>query len=254
MALDDKLRLAGKIALVTGGTRGIGMAIVKAFLAQGAQVAFSGTSSRTLEQAQSQLKQAGERCAGFVADLAAPQIGRTLVGEVIERFGGVDVLINNAGLLSGTRAWDVTPEEWDRVCDVNLRSVFFVSQAAASSMRDRGGGSIVNVSSIAAQNGGVAGNPAYAAAKAGVIGLTRSLARQFAPEKIRVNCLSPAAIETDMTAPWPAELRQRLIGITPLGRFGQADEVTGAAVFLASEEASFITGQTLSINGGAYMS
>ena len=245
MALHDKARLAGKIALVTGGTRGIGQAIVEAFLAEGAQVAFSGTSARTAV--------GRDRCVGFVADLANPDAGPKLVQDTLERFGGIDILVNNAGVLSGTRAWDVTPQEWDRICDVNLRAVFFVSQAAARSMRERGGGSIVNVSSIAAQNGGLAGNPAYAAAKAGVIGLTRSLARQFAPERIRVNCISPAAIETDMTAPWSPELRQRLIGITPLGRFGAADEVSGAAVFLASNEASFITGQTLSVNGGAYM-
>ena len=245
MAVQPKPRLAGKIALVTGGTRGIGRAIVEAFLAEGAQVAFSGTDARTV---------AGrERGVGFVADLAHPDAGPKLVQDTLERFGGIDVLVNNAGVLSGTRAWDVTLEEWDRIFDVNLRAVFFVSQAAARSMRERGGGSIVNLSSIAAQNGGLAGNPAYAAAKAGVIGLTRSLARQFAPERIRVNCISPAAIETDMTAPWSPELRQRLIGITPLARFGAADEVSGAAVFLASDEASFITGQTLSVNGGAYM-
>jgi NAD(P)-dependent dehydrogenase (short-subunit alcohol dehydrogenase family) len=250
MAVDAKPRLAGKIALVTGGTRGIGLQIVKAFLAQGARVAFSGASARTVEKAQAEL---GEGCTGFVAELSAAEAGVQLVNAVLERFGGIDVLINNAGALSGTPVWDVTPEEWDRICDVNLRAVFFTSQAAARSMRSRGGGSIVSVSSIAAQNGGLAGNPAYAAAKAGVIGLTRALARQFAPERIRVNCIAPAIIETDMTAPWPQALRERLVGITPLGRFGAADEVSGAAVFLASEEASFVTGQTLSVNGGAYM-
>jgi len=120
-------------------------------------------------------------------------------------------------------------------------------------MRDRGGGSILNVSSIAGQNGGIAGSPAYASSKAAVIGLTKSLARRFAPLAIRVNCLAPADIETDMTAGFPPELRERLIAITPLGRFGAVDEVTGAAVFLAAAESSYITGQTLSVNGGAYM-
>jgi 3-oxoacyl-[acyl-carrier protein] reductase len=120
-------------------------------------------------------------------------------------------------------------------------------------MRERGGGSILNISSIAGQHGGLAGSPAYASAKAGVIGLTRSLARRFAPHGIRVNCIAPADIETDMTANWPQELRDRLIAMTPLSRFGAADEVSFAAVFLASAEASFITGQTLSINGGALM-
>jgi 3-oxoacyl-[acyl-carrier protein] reductase len=121
-------------------------------------------------------------------------------------------------------------------------------------MQARRGGSIVNLSSIAGQHGGVAGSPAYASSKAAVIGLTRSLARRFASSRIRVNCIAPADIETDMTAGWPQELRDRLIAMTPLARFGTVAEVSGAATFLASDEASFITGQTLSINGGAFMS
>jgi 3-oxoacyl-[acyl-carrier protein] reductase len=140
------------------------------------------------------------------------------------------------------------------VHDVNLRAVFFLSREAARAMQERGGGSIVNVSSIAGQHGGVAGSPAYASSKAAVIGLTRSLARRFAQSGIRVNCIAPADIETDMTAGWPQALRDRLIAMTPLARFGAVEEVSGAAAFLASDEASFITGQTLSINGGAFMS
>ena len=241
-----KLRLAGKVALVTGGSRGIGQAIVKAFLAEGARVVLTGTSAKSIEGFDD------ADCAGIVADLAAPDAPQRIVDTALERFGALDVLVNNAGVSSGSNVWEVTAEEWDRLLNINLRSVFFLSQAAARCMRGRGG-SIVNVSSIAGQNGGLAGSPAYAAAKAGVIGLTRSLARRLAPERIRVNCLSPADIETDMTARWPQPLRERLIAITPLGRFGSVDEVSGAAVFLASDEASFITGQTLAINGGAYM-
>jgi 3-oxoacyl-[acyl-carrier protein] reductase len=173
---------------------------------------------------------------------------------VIERFGGIDILVNNAGVGSTASEWDLTPQEWDRVHAVNLRAVFFLAREAAKSMRQRGGGSILNVASIAGQNGGIAGSPAYAASKGATITLTRSLARRFAPYRIRVNCLSPADIETDMTAGWPKDLRDRLIAITPLGRFGSVDEVTGAAVYFASEESSFVTGQTLSINGGAFMS
>jgi 3-oxoacyl-[acyl-carrier protein] reductase len=121
-------------------------------------------------------------------------------------------------------------------------------------MKTRGGGCIVNISSIAGQHGGIAGSPAYDSSKAAVIGLTRSLARRFAAHGIRVNCIAPADIETDMTANWPKELRQRLVDLTPLGRFGEPNEVSGAAVYLVSDEASFVTGQTLSINGGAFMS
>jgi 3-oxoacyl-[acyl-carrier protein] reductase len=246
-----KLRLDGKTALITGGTRGIGFALVEAFLRQGARVAFSGTSEQSVDRATARL-QAREDCVGVVSDLANAEAAAQLVDAAVRRLGIVSILVNNAGVGSGSSAWEVTPEEWDRVLNVNLRAVFFASQAVARSMRGAGG-AIVNVSSIAGQNGGVAGSPAYAAAKAGVIGLTRSLARQFAAEGIRVNCLSPADIETDMTAGWPPALRERLVAATPLGRFAQPTELAGAAVFLASDEASFITGQTLAVNGGAYM-
>ena len=238
-------RLSGKVALVTGGTRGIGAGIVRAFAAEGARVAYSGTAARSVRI---------ENTEGFIADLGDPQAPAALVQTVVQRFGGLDILVNNAGVGSRASEWELTPEEWDRVHAVNLRAVFFLAREAAKSMRERGGGSILNIASIAGQNGGIAGSPAYAASKGAVITLTRSLARRFAPHRIRVNCLSPADIETDMTAGWPQELRARLIAITPLGRFGTVEEVTGAAVFFASDESSFVTGQTLSINGGAFMS
>lgn len=245
-------RLRGKVALVTGGTRGIGAGIVKAFLGEGASVAFSGTSEASIASAAAEFAVAGTSH-GFVADLSAADAGAGLIETVIARFDRIDIVVNNAGVVSRIDEWNITPEEWDRVHDVNLRATFFVAQQAAKSMRDRGGGAILNISSIAGQHGGVAGSPAYASSKAAVIGLTKSLARRFAPHGIRVNCLAPADIETDMTANWPAELRDKLNALTPLGRFGTTDEVNGAAIFLASDEASFITGQTLSINGGAYM-
>ena len=232
-------RLSGKIALVTGGTRGIGAGIVRAFIAEGAQVAYSGTKAK--EDA-------------FVSDLTQPDAPQRLVDAVVKRFGGIDILVNTAGVGSRASEGELEPEEWDRVHAVNLRAVFFLAREAAKSMRERGGGSILNIASIAGQNGGIAGSPAYASSKGAVITLTRSLARRFAPHRIRVNCLSPADIETDMTAGWPQELRQRLIGITPLARFGEVDEVTGAALYFASDESTFVTGQTLSINGGAFMS
>ena len=246
-------RLRGKTALVTGGTRGIGAGIVKSFLAEGASVGFSGTSEESVTKAAASFGTIGSNI-GFIADLSDADASARLVAAMLAQFGRIDIVVNNAGVVSRVGEWDLTADEWDRVHDVNLRATFLVSQQAAKAMKDNGGGSILNVSSIAGQHGGVAGSPAYASSKAAVIGLTKSLARRFAPHGIRVNCISPADIETDMTANWPTDLRDKLNALTPMGRFGTTEEVNGAAIFLASDEASFITGQTLSINGGAYMS
>lgn len=247
------MRLKNKVALVTGGTRGIGAGIVESFLREGAKVAFSGTSVGSLSNASAKFGANGN-CQGFLSDLSQAEAAPQLIDAVLDRFGRIDILVNNAGVVSRIGEWDLTPEEWDRVHAVNLRATFFVSRDAAKSMRDNGGGTILNVSSIAGQHGGIAGSPAYASSKSAVIGLTRSLARRFAAHKIRVNCIAPADIETDMTASWPQELRDKLNSLTPLNRFGTVDEVTEAATFLVSDHASYITGQTLSINGGAYFS
>lgn len=237
-------RLEGKIALVTGGTRGIGAEMVRAFASEGARVAFSGTKL---------VKAAVPNTQGFAADFSDRDAPASLVDAVVKQFGGIDILVNNAGILSGTSEWDLTVEEWDRIHAINLRSLFFVSREAARTMRSRGGGSIITVSSVAGQTGGVAGSPAYASSKGAVIALTRSLARRLAPHRIRVNCLSPSAIETDMTAGWSANTRERLLANIPLGRFGSVEEMGGAAIFLASEESSYVTGQTISVNGGSFM-
>jgi len=246
-------RLAGKIAIVTGGTRGIGLAIVQGFLTEGARVVFSGTSEASLARARGALP-AGAESEGVVADLRDPANGVRILERASARFGGIDILVNNAGTLSRSNEWQTTPEDWDLVMGVNLRTVFFLSRDAARMMKERGGGSIVNVASVAGQIGGIAGSPAYSAAKAGVLGLTKSLARRFAPLQIRVNAISPADIETDITAGFPPEIRARLVAMTPLGRFGAAGEVVGAALYFAADESSFVTGQTLAVNGGLFMS
>jgi 3-oxoacyl-[acyl-carrier protein] reductase len=245
-------RLAGKVAIVTGGTRGIGLVVVQAYLREGARVLFTGTAEKTVSAALARLS-AGAPCEGVVADLADLAAGARVIERAVTRFGGLDVLVNNAGVMSRADEWQTTPEDWDRVLGVNLRTVFFLSRDAAKAMQARGGGSIVNVASVAGQIGGIAGSPAYSAAKAGVLGLTKSLARRFAPLGIRVNAISPADIETDMTASFTPEIRARLVALTPLGRFGSVEEVVGAAVYFAADESSYVTGQTLAINGGLFM-
>lgn len=245
-------RFANQVVMITGATRGIGFSLARAFHREGARIFLSATSAEGISEAIKRLG-AGPECAGEAADLVRPEAAQSVVDAAIEQFGQLDILVNNAGLTTSTGLWEVSTDEWDQIHAVNLRSVFFASRAAALAMRDGGGGSIVNVSSIAGQTGGLAGNPAYASAKAGVIGLTRSLARQLAPHDIRVNAVAPADIETDMTAEWPQELRERLIAITPLGRFAEPDEVAETVLLLAGSGGSFITGQTININGGAYM-
>jgi 3-oxoacyl-[acyl-carrier protein] reductase len=245
--------LGGKVALVTGGTRGIGLAIAQALLAAGARVAITGHHDTSIESAAAALG-TGDRWAGWADDLADPDAPARVVARTVDRFQRLDLLINNAGITGSTDPWTVQAQEWDRVQAINLRAAFFCAREAANAMKLGGrGGSIVNVSSVAGQIGGVATGPAYVASKAGLIGLTRSLARHFAPINVRVNCLAPADIETDMTAAWGQPLRERLTAMTPLARFGRVDEVAAAAVFLCAEASSYLTGQTLNVNGGIYM-
>jgi len=244
-------RLAGKVALVTGGTRGIGRALVAAYAREGASVMLSGGSAASIGRPDVQAM-LGERVAAVAGDLADAATPAQLVSATLARFNRVDVLVNNAGVAGPSDFWGTSPQQWDDVMAVNLRAAFLLAREAAERMR-ASGGSIINVSSVAGQIGGAATGPAYVASKAAMIGLTRSIARHAAGFKVRVNCIAPADIETDMTAAWTPELRARLTAMTPLGRFGTAEEVAELAVHLAEDASAFITGQTFNVNGGLYM-
>ena len=245
------MRLRGKATAVTGATRGIGRAIALAFAREGAQVLVHGRDAVAGQAVAAAIESMGGRARGHGADLAAPGAGPGVVAAALAAFGRLDVLVNNAGLFQRKPALEMTEAEWDTLLDVNLRSAFFCAQAAARAMRDRGqGGAIVNVASDAAWSGGINPCAHYAASKAGMVSFTRSLARELAPFGIRVNALAPGLITTDMGATAGSLLSDLRI---PLGREGTAEEVAAAVVFLASDEASYVTGANLNLSGGLFL-
>lgn len=246
--------LAGRVVLVTGSGRGIGAEVAVKAAAAGSTVAVhyhssSGGADRTLARVQ----EIGVDGAAFAADLADGAAAVALVDQVIARFGRIDALVNNAGLTQVGPFLDITPAEWDGVIATDLTAAFHTCRAVLPSMVERGSGAIVNIASRLGQVG-VAQTAAYSAAKAGLIGLTRSLAKEFGPIGIRVNAVAPGFTITEMTEELArgAEGERRLRDM-PLGRFGAAEEVADAVIFLLSDASSLFLGQTLNPNGGGYM-
>ncbi|MGE0698543.1 MAG: 3-oxoacyl-[acyl-carrier-protein] reductase [Hyphomicrobiaceae bacterium] len=244
--------LAGKTALVTGATGGIGGAIARAFHAQGATVALSGRQADKLEALKAEL---GERAVVCPCDLADKgQVGK-LIDEAVKALDGrLDILVNNAGLTRDNLFMVMKDEQWDDVIAVNLTSTFMLMRAATRHMlRNKSGfGRIVNISSVS----GVLGNPGqgnYAASKAGMIGMTKSLAREVAPRGITANCIAPGFIKTAMTDVLNEQQTKTIMGAIPAQAFGEPADVAAAAVFLASPEARYVTGQTIHVNGGMVM-
>jgi 3-oxoacyl-[acyl-carrier protein] reductase len=242
--MDD---LNGRVALVTGGSRGIGRAIALAFAEAGADVVVNYLSrSREAQEVESQINQSGRRCIAIQADVSVRSEVDRLIAGAEDRLGPIDVLVNNAGISRPQAIEDITERDWDELIAVNLKSCFLVTQAVLPGLRARQWGRIVNVSSVAAQVGGVVG-PHYAASKAGMLGLMRYYARHLAKEGIRVNAIAPALIETEMVTSNPNAQPAHI----PVGRFGAVDEVAQVAVMLATN--GYITGQTINVNGGWFM-
>ena len=240
--------LSGRVALVTGASRGIGKAIALALAGAGADVAVNyRTQAEAAEAVRQTILSAGRKSIAIQADVSITAEVERLVRTVENELGPVGILVNNAGIAKILAPDQVTEEIWNEFLRMNLTSVFLVTQRVLPGMRSARWGRIINLSSVAAQYGGVIG-PHYAATKAGVLGLTRSYASQFAKEGITANAIAPALIETDMVAGLPRELASRI----PVGSFGSTDEIGRAAVTLA--ESRFTTGQTININGGLYMS
>lgn len=242
--------LKNKTAVVTGGTRGIGLAIAKKYLENGANVAVAGSRKETVDKALAALAEYGDRVMGIWPDLCDPEAVAAAFASVKERYGRLDILANNAGVSSRTSLYDYTIEEFSKIVDVNLKGVFVCSQAAARIMKPQGGGVIINTSSMVAEYGQPAGC-GYPATKFAVNGLTRSLARELAKDQIRVNAVAPGVTKTDMVDALPKEMVERISAGIPLGRVGEPVDIANAYLFLASDMASYVTGVTLRVDGAA---
>jgi len=241
--------LTGKIALVTGASGGIGGAIAHRLHAQGAAVVLSGTRAEALEALAGEL---GERAQVMTCNLANEGEASALVGRVEAEMGRLDILVNNAGLTRDGLAMRMKNEDWQQVIDINLTAAFRLSRASMKGMMKRRWGRIISISSIV----GVTGNPGqanYVASKAGLIGLTKAMAQEVATRGITANCVAPGMIETPMTDALNEQQRARLLAVIPMQRLGKVDEISSAVVYLASEEAAYVTGQTLHVNGGMAM-
>lgn len=250
-------RLAGKVAIVTGGAVGIGAATARMFAAEGCAVGVLDSDGDGAEARAEELRKEGRQALALRTDITSLDATAQAVAEAERELGGLDVLVNNAGVIGRGTVETTDEAEWHRVLDVNLTGIFLMSKAAIPALRRRGGGSIVNVSSAA----GLAGwydQAAYDASKGGVVNLTRSMALDFALENIRVNCLVPAHVVTPMSENFTASgdedarrvARERLLAAIPLGRLSRPEEIACGALFLASDEASYVTGSTLVVDGG----
>jgi len=241
--------LSGKKALVTGATGGIGEAIARAFHAAGAEVVLSGTRVEKLE---SLAKDLGVRTHVVAANLGDMESVEALAKSAIEAMGGIDILVNNAGITRDNLAVRLSDDDWDDVLRVNLQAVFKLSKSVLRPMMKARFGRIINITSVVGQTGN-AGQANYAASKAGTVGMSKSLAQEVASRNITVNCIAPGFIETPMTDALTDEQKDAIMANIPAGRLGQPEEIAASALYLASEEAGYMTGQTLHVNGGMAM-
>lgn len=244
--------LKGKTAVVTGGTRGIGLAIVKKYLENGANVAFLGSRQETVEKALTSLRAEypDAPILGFWPDLTDEKAVEQTFAQVKDTFGSLDILANNAGVSARDSLYDYRVEDFERTMDLNVNAVFICIQAAARIMKEQGGGVVINTSSMVSLYAQPSGS-AYPASKFAVNGLTKALARELGRDHIRVNAVAPGIIRTDMVAALPEHIISPLISSIPLGRMGEPEDIANAFLFLASDMASYVTGEILSVDGAA---
>ncbi len=242
------MRLQGKVALVTGAASGIGAATAKRLAREGALVAVNDAKAEGLEAVAGEIRAAGAKALVVPGDVARRADVERMVGETVRAFGRLDILINNAGINRDAMAAKMTEEQWDAVLAVNLKGTFLCAQAALPGMREHGWGRVVNTSSVGSL--GNIGQANYAASKAGVIGLTRTLALEYAKYGVTVNAIAPGPVMTAMLAGVPDPIKEKIIAQVPAGRIAAPDEIAGVHVFLASDDAAFITGQVIFVDGG----
>lgn len=241
--------LSGQVALVTGASRGIGAAIAETLASAGATVIGTATSDKGAEQITAALGSSGR---GAVLDVCSDESVQALIEDIQAKEGSPTIVVNNAGITKDNLLLRMKPEEWDSVLSTNLSGVFRVCKATLRGMMKAKGGRIINIASVI----GLMGNPGqanYAAAKAGIIGFSKSLAREVGSRNITVNVVAPGFIDTDMTRVLPEEQREAMLGQVPLGRLGEPQDIANSVVFLASDAAAYITGETLHVNGGMLM-
>ena len=244
--------LEGQVALVTGASRGIGRAIALELGRQGAVVVGTATSKEGADKITAYLQEAGVSGKGMALDVTVLDQVNTTVSAIEQEYGAVSILVNNAGITRDNLLMRMKDDEWDSILDTNLRSAFWLSRAVIKSMMKARKGRIINIASVI----GAIGNPGqanYAAAKAGLMGFTRSLAREVGSRNITVNCVAPGFIDTDMTRDLPEDYKEKLLGQIALGRLGQVEDIANAVSFLAGPQGAYITGNTLHVNGGMFM-
>jgi len=246
------MRLKDKVALITGGARGIGKAIAMAMAKEGADIVIADVNLEAAQQTCSEIEALGRKTLSLNMNVTDSKNVEESLNKILDKFTKVDILVNNAGITKDNLSLRMSDSDWDAVINVNLKGTFNCTKAVSRVMMKQRSGKIVNIASII----GIIGNPGqanYSASKAGIIALTKTTAKEFASRNININAVAPGYIQTEMTAKLPEEVRQKMLALIPLGRMGQPEDVANACLFLASEEASYITGQTIVVDGGMVM-
>ena len=252
LRVEEGLKLAGKVALVTGAAQGIGKAVALLLAHHGADIVVSDINLEKAEETAREIESIGPKAMAVKVNVARFEDVEHMVGSVLEKFGRIDILVNNAGITRDKLILRMTEEDWDAVLNVNLKGTFNCTKAVVRHMAKQRSGKIVSIASVVGEMGN-AGQVNYAASKAGVIGLTKTIAREFAQRGINVNAIAPGYIETPMTEVLPEKVKEELKRLIPMERLGKPEDIAEAVLFLVSEKSNYITGHVLNVNGGIYM-